>query len=244
MFFSRFPKKAYNFDLVANSTVVITDILSRVRFNSRVVDSVSAYYKYQLQDGDTPEIVAAKEYGDPEYHWVVILVNNIKDPQFDFPLNIDALEHTIVKKYGYTGPTHGERIAQAYSNTHHYILQSTKTLIEVGGLKTVNVTNSVVTLEQYSYKTNTLSTFAPNIPIVYPQNTANTIYFKANNSGQNTASSANATASLQISEVYRAVSVYDHEIEENEKKRTIKLLKPEYIQPLSTELNVMLVGRR
>jgi len=242
MFFTKFPKQLYNFDLVANSTVLVTNVLSRVRFNSKITNSVSAFYKYQLEDGDTPEIVAYKEYGDPQYHWIIIMLNNLKDPQFDFPINIDALEKIIIKKYGYTGPTHGERIAQAYSNTHHYILQTTKTLVEVGGLKTVNTTNSIVTLEQYNYKTNTITTMSPNISILYPHNASNTIYFKANNSGQNTADSTNATASLQITETYRAVSVYDHEITENEKKRTIQLLRPEYVQPLSNELNTMLGG--
>lgn len=240
MFFSKFPKRLYNFDFAANSTVYITNILARVRFNSKIVDSVSAFYKYQLQDGDTPEIVAYKEYGDSEYHWIIIMFNNLKDPQFDFPLNINALENMIIKKYGYTGNTHGEKIAQAYANTHHYELETVKTLIEVGGLKTINVTNSIVTLKQYDYKSNSIVTKSENISVVYPHNSSNTVYFKANNSGQNTANSSNATASLQITETYRAVSVYDYEIEENEKKRVIKLLKPEYIQPLSNELNRML----
>lgn len=242
MFFKRFPKKLYNFDFAANSTVLVTDVLSRVRFNSKILNNVSVFYKYQLQDGDTPEIVAYKEYGDAEYHWIIIMLNDIKDPQFDFPLNIDALERMIIKKYGYTGNSHGEKIAQAYNNIHHYELETTKTLVEVGGATTINVTSSIVTLNQYSYKTNSLVSFSgdPTIQYVYPQNTSNTVYFKANNSGQNTASSANATSSLKIVEKYKPIYVYEYELEQNEKKREIKLLKQEYISSVSNELEVML----
>lgn len=235
MFFSKFPKKLYNFNFVANSTVAVTNILSRVRFNSKILNSVSAYTKYQLQDGDTPEIVSYKAYGDPEYHWAIILVNNLKDPYFDVPLPINALESTILKKYGYTS------IEQAQDNVHHYILETTSTLNE-GGITTTNVKNTIITLQQYSYQSNALITLAntPATAYVYPHNSSNTIYFKANNSGQNTANSTNATASLQIVDRVKPISIYDYEIELNEGKREIKLLKQEYLEPLSAELNRML----
>lgn len=235
MFFSKFPKRLYNFDFVANSTVAVTDVLSRVRFNSKVLSSVTAYTKYQLEDGDTPEIVSYKLYGDSEYHWVIILVNNLKDPQFDFPLTINALESNILKKYNYTS------IEQAQDNVHHYILETTSTLNE-GGLVTTNVKNTIITLQQYNYKTNALVTLSNNssITYVYPHNSSNTIYFKANNSGQNTADSTNATSSLQIVERVKPISIYDHEVELNETKREIKVLKSEYIESLSNELNRML----
>jgi len=235
MFFTKFPKKLYNFDFAANSTVVITDVLSRVRFNSKILNSVTAYTKYQLQDGDTPEIVSYKLYGDSEYHWVIILVNNLKDPQFDFPLPTLTLEQNILKKYNYTG------IEQAIDNVHHYILETTSTLNEVGGLITTNVKSTIITLTQYDHKTNTLITLA-NLAAtyVYPHNASNTIYFKANNSGQNTADATNAVSSLQIVERVKPVSIYDYEVELNENKREIKILKREYIEALSSELNRML----
>lgn len=238
MFFNKFPKKLYSFDLVANSTVAVTDVLSRIRFNSKIINSVSAYTKYQLQDGDTPEIVAYKAYGDVEYHWAIILINNLKDPYFDFPLPINALESIILKKYGYTG------IEQAYDNVHHYVLETTSTLNEAG-ITTTNVKNTIITLQQYSYKDNALITLAntPTVAYVYPHNSSNTIYFKANNSGQNTANSTNATATLQIVERVKPISIYDYEIELNESKREIKLLKQEYLEPLSSELNRMLGNR-
>lgn len=240
MFFKKFPKKLYNFDFAANSTVMVTDVLARVRFRSNIINNVSVYYKYQLEEGDTPEIVSHKVYGDSEYHWVIMLINEIKDPQFDFPLNINALEELIIKKYGYTGNTHGEKIAQAYSNVHHYIRETTKTLLEVDGLTTVNVSNAIVTLDQYSYKTNTLVYQAPNNDIVYPHNASNTIYFKANNSGQNTSDPTNVVSTLRMVEEYKSISVYDYEVGENEKKRHIKILRSEYIQPLVNEFEKML----
>ena len=42
-----------------------------------------------MQDSDTPEIIADKYYGNVEYHWVVLLFNNIIDPQFEYSFAIE-----------------------------------------------------------------------------------------------------------------------------------------------------------
>ena len=55
-----------------------------------------------VPEGETPEIVSYKYYGAVRYHWVILLMNQIRDPQWGWPLSSSALEKYIVAKYGGT----------------------------------------------------------------------------------------------------------------------------------------------
>ena len=224
MYFNSFPKTLYAFDLQNDSPAVVTNIFARFKLRSQVLTNAYSYYKYQLQDGDTPEIVAYKQYGDATYHWIICLTNSLNDPQFDFPLPRDALERKIVKQYNLNS------ITEAYSTVHHYELEVVNTLNIVNGPPTVETKKYTVTLDQYNYSTNALSTITLNTP-------SNQLYhFHANNSNTSTAN----TASLAVKRTYKAVNVYDHEEKLNEEKREIVLLKKQYIEPLLIELETIL----
>lgn len=226
MYFSQFPKKAYTFDFNKKNPNVVTDIFSRFKISSSILNNTVGYYKYQLRDGDTPEIVAYQKYGDPKLHWVICLANNLIDPQFDFPLPRSALERYIVKKYGYT------TIDNAYSNVHHYVLEVKDTLIEVQGPTTTTTSNNIVTLEQFNYSSDSLETKLINVP-----QTSN-VTFYANNSDNTSA----IIATLSKTSTYKPVYVYEHEDQLNEAKRIINILKPEYVSGLTVELETVLNG--
>ena len=98
-YFNYFPKTFYTSNNDVNGVEAITNIIARFAFDSQLKENTSAFYPYQVQDSDTPEIIADKYYGNVEYHWVVLLFNSIIDPQFDWPLKIDTLIDYIDKKY-------------------------------------------------------------------------------------------------------------------------------------------------
>jgi hypothetical protein len=224
MYFRVFPTTAYAFDLVEQSPKVVTNIFSRFSFNSAVLNNAFAFYKYQVLDGETPEIIAEKQYGDPGLHWVISLTNNLSDPIFELPLPRDALERKIIKKYGYSS------IDNAYSEIHHYELETKKVLSEVNGPTTETIDTSIVTLDQYNYENNQIQTKPINIPVT------ETVSFYANNSNVNSAT----VATLTVTSTYKPVYVYEYEDQLNESKREIKILKAEYISALTTELETVL----
>ncbi len=225
MYFQQFPKIGYSFDLTDAGTIsTVTNIFARFRFNDSVLNNSFAFYKYQYQDGDTPELISYKEYGDTQYHWVISMVNQITDPLFEFPLQRDALEQKIIKQYGYSS------IANAYSEIHHYELEVKKVLSEVDGPTTTEINNYTITLDQYNYAANSLTTNSVG-------NTITRIYnFHANNSNNLTSN----TATLTVTDTYKEVFVYNYEDELNEQKRQIKMLKREYIPSLMLELETIL----
>ncbi len=91
--FSYFPKTVYTLD--SSNADAVTSIVSRFGFESSFKNNTAVYYEYNIQDSDTPEIIASKFYGDSEKHWVVLMLNQIVDPQFDWPLDLDRLGASV-----------------------------------------------------------------------------------------------------------------------------------------------------
>jgi hypothetical protein len=96
-YFTKFPLIAIT-DKKGNSQVY-TNILSRLSIIPSVLKNPLVFYPYDIQDGDTPEIVAHKYYGDINRFWIVMYSNNILDPQWDWPLSINAFNSYVNDKY-------------------------------------------------------------------------------------------------------------------------------------------------
>ena len=57
----------------------VTNLLRRVALNTKVKTNTLLYDTYDVKEGETPESIAFKLYGDAEFHWVIMLVNDITD---------------------------------------------------------------------------------------------------------------------------------------------------------------------
>lgn len=220
MFFKLFPKNLYAFDLKNDSLKTVTNVFTRFKIRSNVLQNAFVFEKYQVVDGDTPEIISHKLYGDPKYHWIICMCNDIVDPQFEFPLDYNALEKNIVKKYGFAN------ITEAMSTTHHYELVVDKLIVQADGFTTETTEKSETSLQQYDYTSNTIVTMTLNSPSV------STVQLRANNADPSSA----VTHTMTITSTYREVNVYDYEITQNENKRKLNVLKQQYIPILYREL--------
>ena len=98
-YFENFPLISYSLD-EGVSSFVMTDFFRRVKADANSILGSSAYYEYQLADGDTPEILAHKLYGDPNLHWVILITNETIDPRFDWAQTQNSLTNYIRDKYG------------------------------------------------------------------------------------------------------------------------------------------------
>ena len=75
MYFSKFPLMVY--DVKGNKNYrLLPDILRRVKLRSGLSSSRLVFDKYNVKEGEKPEDIAFKYYGDAQYHWVVMMVNN------------------------------------------------------------------------------------------------------------------------------------------------------------------------
>jgi hypothetical protein len=101
MYFEEFPNFLYDFDVNGKrKAILMTDITRNVRFRRDILSNITVYDEYDIIDGETPEIIAEKFYGDAQYHWVVMLANNRFDYINDFPLDYPRLLAYMENKYG------------------------------------------------------------------------------------------------------------------------------------------------
>ena len=97
-YFSKMPYLAYTLDS-GKTYNVVSDVLRRIAVNEQTKENYSLYEEYTVQDGETPETVSFKYYNDPQYHWVILLLNDIIDPRFDWPLTETQLYDYVNNKY-------------------------------------------------------------------------------------------------------------------------------------------------
>ena len=103
MYFKEFPQFVYEFleaDGVTTRKTIITDITRNVRFRKEILSNIALYDEYDIIDGETPEIIAEKFYGNSLYHWIVMLVNERFDYIKDFPLPYPELLKYVEDVYG------------------------------------------------------------------------------------------------------------------------------------------------
>lgn len=112
-FYTLFPKIKYNHDGNSyNNTTVMTNVLFRIKILQKIKNNIYTYYDVDISDTDTIEIIADNYYGDPEYHWVIALANDIVDVHYDWPMNSRVFTNYIKSKYG--------SVANAKTQNHHY----------------------------------------------------------------------------------------------------------------------------
>ena len=126
-YFNKFPKLLYTKD---NITSLVTNILARVSTVKGDVDNSALYYQYSIKEGDTPEMIASKYYGDAELHWTVLLFNNIVDPFYDWPMDYQQFIKYLADKYGSPATAqitinHYEKIVQTIDNYSGQITTNT-----------------------------------------------------------------------------------------------------------------------
>jgi hypothetical protein len=113
-YFSYFPTMIY--DIQGDKGYkLVTDILKRVKIKSAVKDGVVIFDKYDVKYGENPEDIAFKYYGDSQLNWVVLLVNNITDRYYEWPLTDPQFQLFLTDKYG----------AGSEDAIHHYELAQT-----------------------------------------------------------------------------------------------------------------------
>jgi hypothetical protein len=99
---------------------VFTNLLNRVSIIPELLKNPLVYYQYTTQDGDTPEIIAAKYYGDSYRYWIVLFANELLDPQWNWPLSNRVFEEYVTAKYPNIQTTveihHREKILTQYDS--------------------------------------------------------------------------------------------------------------------------------
>jgi hypothetical protein len=143
-----------------NNPVIATNLLSRASIIQNLLVNPALFYTYDIQDGDTPEIVASKYYGDPYRYWLVLFSNQILDPQWQWPLSSVQFESYMEDKYGALAAGNNQTMV-AYTQT---IVQEYRKIYTSYDSTTANTTTINYTIDQNTYTNLITGTQTVNLP--------------------------------------------------------------------------------
>ena len=144
-YFTNFGKILYD-PIGDNNPKLVTNIMSRVRMRAHMKKNVIMLDSYDVQENETPEIIADKHHGSPYYHWVVMLLNDISDVNHDWVKSTRQLQKYLLSKYTEIELT----------ETHHYEIPQTSgdTSINIEVENTTYPSASIVTNYEYEVAIN------------------------------------------------------------------------------------------
>ena len=89
------------YDIKGNENYkLLPDILRRVKTRSSIKSSLNIFDTYDVRNGERPEDIAFKWFGDAELHWVILMTNNVTDRYYGWPMNQVQFAEYITDKYG------------------------------------------------------------------------------------------------------------------------------------------------
>lgn len=231
--FKNFPEIQYT--LSTGKIVTIKDFFRKSTIEQESVNSVISYTFYEIQDGERPDVVADRLYGDSDLHWTFFLVNDM-DNYYQWYKDQTTFENQLKEMYPeYWLITNrstdivskdnkwllGEIIETSQQSGNVISVQPTFNRIGVAG-GTWNV-NDVVT-GKVSGKSFTVSSV---------QNGPDGIDHYVNSEGfkRNTPTTG-----------FTPVTYYTHDYEVNETNRKIKVIRPEYIRRVVSEFEKVMAS--
>jgi len=222
-YFEPFKKIRYTFsDRNLNQTAVI-NIFQRSSFLSSLKENIDAFYTHIVTDQDTIEIIANRYYGDPKYNWIILLFNNIIDPFYSLPLSRENFEKFVVQKYNHNS------ISESISAVHHYELETITREFINGFLMSTTTSTRITSDYEVDYDTGAITKRAA-LPVA-----GQTIELDSKTITID-------SSVITYTDTIKAISNYDYEDDLNEKKRRIKILRPELKSPVEIEFRKLMLN--
>ena len=193
MYFSMIPDLKYDtkpisYPFSESDYVTAKNFFRRYKIDEDIFGYATFYNRYTLQDNIKLETIAKEYYGNAFYDWVLVLTNNMINPQFSLPQTSEVVRKIAEEKYGET---------EAYSGIHHYETIRLVSEQTVDGLPITILAGGLIVDSNFY--------------------TSNYTYWNGN-----------TAVTVSGNTVSKPITNYEYEVNENEKKREIYILKDTY----------------
>lgn len=98
MFFTKFPLTTFKIN--DNESIVAIDFIKAIKVDPVLKENAFYYTVYQAMDNETPETISHMFYGNTQYHWVIMLLNEKFDAYNDFPKSDEILRKQTINRFG------------------------------------------------------------------------------------------------------------------------------------------------
>lgn len=129
--------------VLQNEDLEVLDFLHRWKIAAAVRDNISSYSFWTVRDSDSLRGIAKTLYGSEHYYWVIMMMNDMVDPFYDWPLNETSLRKHVIDHYG---------IENIY-DVHHYVSGNDASVdsLPAGHIVSYDYPFSKVAVNNYDY---------------------------------------------------------------------------------------------
>lgn len=198
-----------------NQFITTKNLFKRVKLRDDIFGNINFFQKYQVIGDERPENVAFKVYGDEVLDWVILLSNNIINVQNEWPTSQNAFNDYLIEKYGSGFDTLDEIFNIIYNGVHHYETIEVKDSSDVIQLK-----EGIVFTPAYADDPTTER--FPSFKLEYFDPLGADKVIK------------------QGSQIFRTVTNYEYESKIENEKRSIFVLKPQYLNIIFNDIEKVL----
>ena len=96
---------------------LLPDILKRVKQRNAIKSGQFIFDNYDVRDGEKPEDIAYKWFGDAQLHWVILMTNNVTNRYYDWPMNQVQFQTFLEDKYDNPDGIHHYELTQDSGRT-------------------------------------------------------------------------------------------------------------------------------
>ena len=140
MYFANFPLIPYD-NYGTGDFRLTPNILKRIAVRANIKTTTSLFDTYDVKEGETPELIADKLYGNPEFHWVVLMMNDVVDRYHQWPMSRRQFLAHLNDKYTNVDGVHHYEISQSSGDTN--------IKINIGTSNTDHPTATAITNREY-----------------------------------------------------------------------------------------------
>ena len=228
-FFSNFPEIQYQLD--SGRVIFIKDFFRKSKIEQESVNALIDYSLYTLTDGDRPDTLATKIYGNSNLHWTFFLVNDMEN-YYDWHKDVNTFDNYLNKKYPGqyaigSQPSDIVSAKQFLSDTSNKFLLGEKVTSVSGEGRILTVEPEkcriAIDVSVCEFKANDTITGAVSSRTLTPTSVINHrdgVKYYENSAG---------LRRNQEAVGYSEKTIFEHEFEVNEEKRHIKIISPSII---------------
>jgi hypothetical protein len=233
--FKNFPQLQYT--LNTGKIVTIKDFFRKVQVEKSAQDSLIDYEKYEILDGERPDVVAAKLYGNGDLHWTIFLVNEFTN-YYDWHMDFQTFQTYITAKFP------GQSLTAL--NTTDIVSSSSKFLIGEECTSNLGNTGSVTQVEPtYSrISIEGADTFAAGETVTGSRSGKSFVIQSVTEHRDSAHHYKDADGNRRNNggTGWTAVSNFIEESEDNERKRNIKIIRPNKIKTVVAEFERLMAN--
>ena len=102
-YFSYFPNIEYPVKLLKSGkteSITIKDYFHLLLPRDDIFKEETVYQQYYVKNGQRPDQISYNLYGDEQYYWIILQINEVVDYYTQWPLSQYELDEYILQKYG------------------------------------------------------------------------------------------------------------------------------------------------